>query len=228
MSVHSSPTSNSTDHHTGFEVSFHRELAILAPPNDPPQMRSPTGSWLAAATSRSQVASPTPDDQQVNGNRVTSPTPDDRPARHDKKRMSLAFLTKGVITGESQTYKENGKEDITAPPQPADDVESTTTSTHSRSRSKDTNRTRLSLSFLRPSSPLEALPDFASSENVSGITRVTSQRSRPETSKSEKSSDGTARKGSVKKRLSFMSISKKGSKNSVAGRGRANEVLVEE
>lgn len=209
-------------------MSFHRELAHLAPPNALQQTRSPTSSWLAAATSRSHVTSPTPEDQQVNGSRVTSPTPDGRPARQDKRRMSLAFLTKGVITGESQTEKDSGRDELTALPQPADDTESTTASTHSRSRSKDTNRTRLSLSFLRPSSPLEALPDFASSENVSGMSRAASQKSRPETSKSDRSGDGTARKGSVKKRLSFMSISKKSSKNSVGGRGRVDDVLVEE
>ncbi|KAF3047962.1 hypothetical protein E8E12_001824 [Didymella heteroderae] len=218
-----------TDLSQRFESSFHRELAILAPPYaPPPQTRSPTGSWLVAATSRSQMASPSPDDQLANGNRVTSPTPDGRPARQDKTRMSLAFLTKGVITGESQSDKENKKEEITALPQRADDAESSTASTHSRSRSKDTGRTRLSLSFLRPTSPLEALPDFASNENVSSMSRAASQKSRPETSKSEKSSDGTNRKGSVKKRLSFMSISKKSSKNSVAGRGRREDVLVEE
>jgi hypothetical protein len=147
--------------------------------------------------------------------------------------MSLAFLTKGVITGDSQSDKENKKEEITALPQRTDDAESTSASTHSRSRSKDTSRTRLSLSFLRPTSPLEALPDFASSENVSAMSRAASQKSRPETGKSEKSNEGgrstsTSRKGSVKKRLSFMSISKKSSKNSVAGRGRVNDVLVEE
>lgn len=209
-------------------MSFHRELSILAPPDAPQRVRSPTGSWLAAATSRSQVASPSPDDQQVNRSQVASPTPDSRPTRQDKKRMSLAFLTKGVISGESQSDKESRRDELTALPQAGDDTESTRTSTHSRSRSKDTNRTRLSLSFLRPSSPLEALPDFSSSENLSGMSRAASQKSRPETSKSEKSSDGTARKGSVKKRLSFMSVSKKSSKNSVGGRGRVGDVLVEE
>lgn len=142
--------------------------------------------------------------------------------------MSLAFLTKGVITGEMQPDKDHKKEEVTALPQRADDAESTTASTHSRSRSKDASRTRLSLSFLRPSSPLEALPDFASSENVGGMSRAASQKSRPETSRSEKSSEGTGRKGSVKKRLSFMSISKKSSKNSVGGRRRVGDVLVEE
>ena len=157
--------------------------------------------------------------------------------------MSLAFLTKGVITGDSQSDKDHKKNDeiLTAlPPQQqqqqqqqrADDTASTTASTHSRSRSKDTSRTRLSLSFLRPSSPLEALPDFASSgDNVSAVSRAASQKSgRPETGKSEKSHDGGAsssgRKGSVKKRLSFMSISKKRSESSV--KGRVGEVLVEE
>ena len=159
--------------------------------------------------------------------------------------MSLAFLTKGVITGDSQSDKDHKKNDeiLTALPphqqqqqqhqqQRADDTASTTASTHSRSRSKDTSRTRLSLSFLRPSSPLEALPDFASSgDNVSAVSRAASQKSgRPETGKSEKSHDGGAsgsgRKGSVKKRLSFMSISKKRSESSV--KGRVGEVLVEE
>ncbi|KAF9698431.1 hypothetical protein EKO04_003507 [Ascochyta lentis] len=211
-----------------FDASFHRELAALAPPNAHPQTRSPTGSWLATATSRSRVASPVPDDQQINGARVTSPAPDGRPTRQDKKKMSLAFLTKGVITGEPQSDKENRREDVTALAHSADDSESSTTSTHSRSRSKDTNRTRLSLSFLRPSSPLEALPNFASSENVSGMSRAASQKSRPDTSKSGKSGDGTSKKGSVKKRLSFMSISKKSSKSSVRGRGRVDDMLVEE
>lgn len=178
------------------------------------------------------MASPTPDDQQPNGHRASASVSDNRPARQDKKRMSLAFLTKGVITGDSQSDKENRKDDITAlpPHQRADDAASTTASTHSRSRSKDTSRTRLSLSFLRPSSPLEALPDFASSENVSALSRAASQKSRPETGKSEKSTDGggASRKGSVKKRLSFMSISKKRSESSVKGRGRMGEVLVEE
>ena len=206
----------------------------MAPPVALPQTRSPTGSWLVAATSRSQVASPTPSDQPANGHKASASVSDSRPARQDKKRMSLAFLTKGVITGDSQSDKENRKDEaLTALPphqqQRADDAASTTASTHSRSRSKDTSRSRLSLSFLRPSSPLEALPDFASSENVSATSRAASQKSRPETGKSEKSTDGGAsRKGSVKKRLSFMSISKKRSESSVQGRGRMGEVLVEE
>lgn len=120
---------------------------------------------------------------------------------------------------------------MTAIPQPVDnaDAMSTTASAHSRSLSKDTSRTRISLSFLRPSSPLEALPDFASSENITAMSRQASQKSKPDTIKSEKS-DKLERsgKGSLKKRLSFMSISKKSSKNSVGGRGRVEDVLVEE
>ncbi|KAF2994922.1 hypothetical protein E8E13_000878 [Curvularia kusanoi] len=235
LSLYTRPAQQATksDLSLRFESSFEPELAILAPPVAPPQTRSPTGSWLVAATTRSQVASPTPDDQQVNGHKASPSLSESRSARQDKKRMSLAFLTKGVITGDSQSDKENKKEEITALPQRADDAESTSASTHSRSRSKDTSRTRLSLSFLRPTSPLEALPDFASSENVSAMSRAASQKSRPETGKSEKSNEGgrstsTSRKGSVKKRLSFMSITKKSSKNSVAGRGRVNDVLVEE
>ncbi|KAH6619043.1 C2 domain in Dock180 and Zizimin proteins-domain-containing protein [Boeremia exigua] len=215
-----------------FETSFHRELEILAPPNTVMHARSPTGSWLVAATSRSQVASPTPS-QQPNGTRLRSATSESRPDRHDKKRMSLSFLTKGTITGDSPPIPSPQKDDLTALPQRASDTDSTTTSSHSRSRSKDTARSRLSLSFLRPSSPLEALPDFASSEHVGGgLTRAASQKSRPETGRSERSKGekegGAHRMGSVKKRLSFMSISKKSSKNSVKGRGGVGDVLVEE
>lgn len=140
--------------------------------------------------------------------------------------MSLGFLTKGVASGESD--KDSKGQEQSMVPLPLDDqhdAESTTAST--RSRSKEINRTRLSLSFLRPSSPLEALPDFASSENMTGMSRTSSQKSRPETSKSGKSEKHEGgRRGSVKKRLSFMSVSKKSSKNSV--RGRYDHVLVEE
>ena len=61
------------------------------------------------------------------------------------------------------------------------------------------------------------------------MSRQASQKSKPDTIKSEKS-DKLERsgKGSLKKRLSFMSISKKSSKNSVGGRGRVEDVLVEE
>jgi len=218
----------------GFESAFYRELSFLTPLNMAPAMRSPTGSWLAAATARSQVASPTPDGPQTNGTRVTSPTPNGRPARQDKKRLSLSFLTKGVLLGDSEKTKEK---DAKADRQSIDDYESSSASS-TRSASKDLGRNRLSLSFLHanpsptPNSPApEALPVFSTSNNASqanmsqsSLGRASSRSKRPETSKSEKS-EGSVR-GSVKKRLSFMNISKKSSKSSV--KGRAYDTLVEE
>jgi dedicator of cytokinesis protein 3 len=204
----------------------------LTPLNMAPAMRSPTGSWLAAATSRSQVASPTLDDHQQNGTRVTSPIPNGRPARQDKKRLSLAFLTKGVLMGEPDKDKE-AKVDK----QSLDDYDTSSTSESTRSASKEISRNRLSLSFRHttaatPSSPApEALPAFTTSNKASdpnlsqtNLGRAPSQSKRPETSKSGKS-DGSM-KGSVKKRLSFMNISKKSSKSSV--RGRPHDTLMEE
>ena len=197
-----------------------------------PALRSPTGSWLAAATSRSQIASPTPDDHQPNGTRVTSPVPNGRPARQDKKRLSLAFLTKGVLMGDADRDKEAKGEK-----QSIDDYETSSASASTRSPSKETSRNRLSLSFLHtnpatPNSPApEALPAFSAPSNVghsnlsqSSLGRTNSQNKRPETSKSGKSE--SSRKGSVKKRLSFMNISKKSSKSSV--RGRPHDTLMEE
>ncbi|CAO2650896.1 Nn.00g091930.m01.CDS01 [Neocucurbitaria sp. VM-36] len=211
-----------------FETAFYRELTVLMPPNMPPAVRSPTGSWLAAATSRSQMASPTPDNGQVNGTRVTSPTPDGRASRQDKKRLSLAFLTKGVLMGDAEKEQEKKVDKRST-----DDDDSAATST--RSHSREVSRNRLSLSFLNhtPISPQpEALPSFPSNHiSHSSQSQVSLQRSpshkRPETSKSGKSDKSLAsRTGSVKKRLSFMNISKKSSKSSV--RGRVDDTLVEE
>jgi dedicator of cytokinesis protein 3 len=195
-----------------------------------PTLRSPTGSWLAAATSRSQIASPTPDETQVNGDRGASPVLNGRPSRQDKKRLSLAFLTKEFLMGEPDKEKE--KETKAEKPSAVDDDTSTTVS--SRSRSKETHtRNRLSLSFLNhtPSSPQpEALPSFPSQSQPNrsdgSLQRQTSQK-RPETIKSQKSDKSlSSRTDSVKKRLSFMHMSKKSSKSSV--RGRVDDTLVEE
>ncbi|CAN9366280.1 unnamed protein product [Alternaria alternata] len=216
-----------------FESAFFRELSTLLPPNMAPTLRSPTGSWLAAATSRSQIASPTPDEAQVNGDRGTSPVLNGRASRQDKKRLSLAFLTKEFLMGEPEKEKEKEKEKEAKPEKPsADDDASTTVS--SRSRSKETHtRNRLSLSFLNhtPSSPQpEALPSFSSqaptNRSDASLQRQASQK-RPETIKSQKSDKSlSSRTDSVKKRLSFMNISKKSSKSSV--RGRVDDTLVEE
>lgn len=185
---------------------------------------------MVAATSRSHMASPTPDDRQPNGTGVTSPVTNGRPARQDKKRLSLAFLTKGVLMGEGD--KENKAEK-----QSTDDPDSSSISGSTRSASKEVSRHRLSLSFLHqspvtPNSPApEALPAFSTSNNVShsnlsqsSLARSASQSKRPETSKSIKSE--TSRKGSITKRLSFMNISKKSSKSSV--RGKQQDTLMEE
>jgi dedicator of cytokinesis protein 3 len=194
-----------------------------------PTLRSPTGSWLAAATSRSQIASPTPDETQVNGDRGASPVLNGRPSRQDKKRLSLAFLTKEFLMGEPDKEKE--KETKAEKPSVDDD---TSTTVSSRSRSKETHtRNRLSLSFLNhtPSSPQpEALPSFPSQSQPNrsdgSLQRQTSQK-RPETIKSQKSDKSlSSRTDSVKKRLSFMNMSKKSSKSSV--RGRVDDTLVEE
>lgn len=203
------------------------------PLNRAPAIRSPTGSWLASATSRSQATSPIHDDSQVNGTRVVSPVPDGRASRQDKKRLSLAFLTKGVLIGDTGKEKEK---DTKFEKRSTDDDESVATST--RSHSKEISRNRLSLSFLNhaPSSPQpEALPSFPmhdamrATDSQSSLQRTSSQK-RPETSKSGKSGksdkSGTSRTSSVKKRLSFMNISKKSSKSSV--RDRVDDTLVEE
>lgn len=215
----------------GFESAFFRELSTLLPPNMAPTLRSPTGSWLAAATSRSQVASPTPDQSQVNGDRGASPALNGRASRQDKKRLSLAFLTKEFLMGEPEKEKEKEKEAKADKPSVDDD---TSTTVSSRSRSKETHtRNRLSLSFLNhtPSSPQpEALPSFPSQSTPNrseGSLQRQPSLKRPETIKSQKSDKSlSSRTDSVKKRLSFMNISKKSSKSSV--RGRVDDTLVEE
>ncbi|KAF1830351.1 hypothetical protein BDW02DRAFT_633706 [Decorospora gaudefroyi] len=229
LSLYARPAQQATkaDLTQRFEAAFFRELSVLLPPNMAPAMRSPTGSWLAAATSRSQIASPTSGDGKVNGDGGTSPITNGRASRQDKKRLSLAFLTKEFLLGEPEKDKEAKAEKASA-----DDDTCTTVS--SRSRSKDTHsRNRLSLSFLNhtPSSPQpEALPSFPShaqsNKSESSLQRQTSQK-RPETIKSQKSDKSlSSRTDSVKKRLSFMNMSKKSSKSSV--RGRFDATLVEE
>ncbi|EDU48976.1 conserved hypothetical protein [Pyrenophora tritici-repentis Pt-1C-BFP] len=214
-----------------FEAAFYRELATLLPPNMAPTMVSGTGSNGAMGVSRSRIASPTPDESTLNGDRVMSPGANGRASRQDKKRLSLAFLTKEFLMGEAEREKEKEKE-AKAEKQMADDDTMTTLS--SRSRSKETHsRNRLSLSFLNhtPSSPQpEALPSFPSNGHLNrsegSLQRELSQK-RPETVKSQKSDKSlTSRTDSMKKRLSFMHISKKSSKTSV--RGRVDDTLMEE
>jgi dedicator of cytokinesis protein 3 len=217
-------------------VAFYREIATLTPLNMAPAIRSPTGSWMAAATSRSHMTSPLPDDHHMNGVRVASPAPNGKPSRQDKKRLSLAFLTKGVLMGDSEKDEEDRVDK-----QSVDDNDASSVATSTQSPGKEVGRNRLSLSFLHttpatPNSPApEALPAFSAPSHVShsnmsqnSLGRSPSQRQRPETSKSVKSGKSEAsRKGSsMKKRLSFMNISKKSSKSSV--RGSPHDILLEE
>lgn len=212
-----------------FMAAFSDEMSFLMASSFPPAIMSSTDSWSAEVMSRSQVASPTFDEGQVNGTRVQSPTPHSKGSRQDKKRLSLAFLTKGVLMGDEKEKDVDGRPDKRS----ADDAESIATSTGSPV--KEHNRNRMSLSFLHSnptSPPPEALPSFSSqaaslsNQSQNSLQRAPSNK-RPETSKSGKSEkSGTSRSGSVKKRLSFMNISKKSSKASV--RGRTTDTLVEE
>ncbi|EAT85067.2 hypothetical protein SNOG_07601 [Parastagonospora nodorum SN15] len=156
-------------------------------------------------------------------------------ARQDKKRLSLAFLTKGVLMGESDKDKDKDK-DKDVKPADDDNNDASSISTSTRSPSKEVSRHRLSLSFLNhattpvtPSSPApEALPAFQNMSQTS-LGRTPSTTKRPETggSKSLKSeSSGGNMKGSMKKRLSFMTIGKKRSRSSV--RPKQQDTLMEE
>jgi len=201
------------------------------PVNNGPAMLSPTDSWLPTTTSPRR-GSPVPiSPNQVNGTRVKSPG-SDRPARQDKKRLSLAFFK--ASTSENSEHKPS-KAEPTAEKPAAEELDAESSRASSRSRSKDRSKNRLSLSFLAPTSPpVEALPAFPgkqSNQNGGGSSvqsRSQSIDSRPETSKSGKSEKSEHhRKGSVRKRLSILQIGKKSSKNSVKARS-ADDTLVEE
>lgn len=211
-------------------MTFADEMASLAPIPYSQPLRSPTGSWLAAATSPSQITSPvTITSPQANGSIGTPAATETRPVRQDKKRLSLSFFTKGDISPE----KERRSEKQSTEDQFDTASTTTTTTTTSRSRSKDTARNRLS--FLASTSPPpEALPTFPHSASQHSLALAHSRaqstdNSRPVTSKSGKSEKVESKKGtgsSVKKRLSLMGIGKKSSKSSV--KSRVDNTLVEE
>ncbi|KAJ4297633.1 Deoxycytidine kinase 1 [Kalmusia sp. IMI 367209] len=225
-----------TDLSQRLELAFRDELANLMPATVVQPVRSPTGSWLAAATSPSRVASPTSNPTtQVNGTKVTSPVPDARPARQDKKRMSLSFFGIGAPTSEGASQKSEKEHK----PLADDILDTASTSASSRSRSKDGSKSknRLSLSFISPNSPNspvpEALPTFpsqpSSQHKLAQVqSRDQSIDGRPQTSKSIKSekSEHQRRSSSVKKRLSNFYLGKKSSKASV--RGHVDDTLEEE
>jgi len=218
-----------------FEAAFYRELAVLAPPNMTVAMDSPGGFWPVAVASRAQAASPQPDETQVNGSGAASPRPNGRASRQDKKRLSLAFLTKEFLHGESERGKEKQKDKDGKWENNKSLPDDTSASASTRGHSKGESTSRPSLNFVAatPSSPQpEALPYYPtgqfspSNQSQSSLGRTPSMK-RPETVKSMKSDKSLAsRSGSVKKRLSFMKIPKKRSKSSV--RGRVEATLVEE
>ena len=188
-------------------------------------LRSPTGSWLAAATSPSRVASPVPiASPQGNGTIANTATSETRPVRQDKKRLSLSFFTKGDISPEKERKPEKQT--------PEEYLDAASTTASSRSRSKDTSKNRLSL-LASTSPPPEALPTFPHSASQHSLalahSRAQSIDGRPVTGKSGKSEKAESKKSassSVKKRLSLMGIGKKSSKSSV--KSRVDNTLVEE
>jgi dedicator of cytokinesis protein 3 len=163
------------------------------------------------------VASP-----QVNGTVGTPTITEARPARQDKKRLSLSFFSKGDAASEKDRKSEKHVAE--------DRSDATSTTTTSRSRSKDTAKNRLSwLGSTSP--PPEALPTFPHSASQHSLalaqSRGQSIDGRPATGKSEKSESKKSSTGSsVKKRLSLMGIGKKSSKSSV--KSRMDNTLVEE
>lgn len=196
----------------------------------PQRARSPT-------LSPSRVASPASNSTpKVNGTRINSPVPDARPVRQDKKRMSLSFFGIGAPNSEGTSSQNSVKQEKS----PADDAASPSASSRSRSHDRSKSKNHPSRSLV-PTSPVpEALPHFpapsAPSSSHHSLSKVHSRASsrgqsvdgRPGTSKSMKSdkSESHSRSSSMKKRLSYFSLGKKGSKGNV--RGRVDDTLEEE
>jgi dedicator of cytokinesis protein 3 len=135
--------------------------------------------------------------------------------------------------GESEKEKEAKVEE-----EPEDNHDDASVATSTRSPSKELSRHRISLSFLHntgpatPGSPApEALPVYQNMDmSQTSLGRTSSTTKRPDTggNKSLKSESSSVNlKGSMKKRLSFMNISKKSSKSSVRG-NKQQETLMEE
>jgi dedicator of cytokinesis protein 3 len=167
---------------------------------------------------------------------VHSPVPEQRKARSEKKRASLGFFGKIPTDGTATPVKE--KEDKAPKPFANKPLDAVSSAASSRSHSKDATENRLSFSFATHVSPTpEALPPFPSqTPSQLSLTRTQSHRqsfdSRPPTGKSMKSDKSVPTQtqsmgSSMMKRLSFMSIGKKKSKNSFKGRG-FDDTLAEE
>jgi hypothetical protein len=211
-----------------FEITFARETATFMPVPQGHLMQSPTGSWIVSNTPSPLVTSPAVVPIiQANGTRVVSPPPNGRPARQDKKRLSIGFF-KSTTPAEPQETRKSGN------PAREEDIDTTSNATSTRSRSKDTSKHRLS--WLNPSSTNESMPPppappaQAPRQQAFSVEKGPRSQSiaRTDTTKSEKSEHHsiTSKKGSVRKRLSMLHIGKKSSKNSV--KGRMEDTLAEE
>ncbi|KAF1978012.1 hypothetical protein BU23DRAFT_525645 [Bimuria novae-zelandiae CBS 107.79] len=234
LALYTRPAQQATraDLNQRLEMAFHNELANLIPVTSVlTRQRSPT---LSPSRVGSPAPTPTP---KVNGTRVNSPV-SDRPARQDKKRMSLSFFGLGAPTAEATPQPLTSKDSNNAPHAPSepDNLDAASSaSSRSRSHERSKSKNRLSRSLNAPASPvLEALPHFPSQHSLSKVRSRTSSRGqsvdgRPATGKSVKSdkSEGQRSRGSsVKKRLSNFYLGKKSSKASV--RGRMDDTLEEE
>ncbi|KAF2749235.1 hypothetical protein M011DRAFT_466356 [Sporormia fimetaria CBS 119925] len=196
-----------------FEHAYGRELAVLAQPQGAPNQPSGAESSAVGVASPPQIPSPLGrSGSQLSGSRLRSPTLDSRAARENKKRLSLAFF-KG--TGTTETSAETKPRKSTSEPRPSDAV-----SSHSQPV-EHPKASRLSLSFLATSGSLgDSLQQFTNPDKSEEKKprRSQSTERRPPTSKSGKSEEtkgDNIRKGSVRKRLSMLTLGKKTSKNSV-------------
>lgn len=218
---------------SGLEMAFHDELVNYTPaPAVQQRVRSPT---LTPSRVASPISMPT---SKVNGTSDVSPVSDARPARQDKKRMSLSFFGIGASTTDGASQHSSKDTKPSQPTTDTDNFDAASTSASSRSRSKDRSKHRLSRTFHPPTSPVpEALPTFPSHQSASqhSLSKVRSRASsrgpsvdgRPMTGKSDKSeSQYSKRSSSVKKRLSNFYLGKKASKASV--KGRVEDTLEEE
>ncbi|KAJ9649332.1 Deoxycytidine kinase 1 [Coniosporium tulheliwenetii] len=181
-----------------FETTYAPELEFLASGVPGSSMRSPTGSWLAHdSPSLAALSAPSrPSVDDVQPSRVTSS--DSRHTRHDKTRLSLTFRKRSSAMADQHAQSQGGA-----------------------TRSTDGNCDELLPTHSKESSnrQLTSLEDTSTAhhngQNLDASTP--SQRSmsseRHETTRSDQSFGEKV--GSVKKRLSLLSIGKKVSKNSV-------------
>ncbi len=197
-------------------------MASLVPVTISRPMRSPTGSWLAAATSPARVASPVPNSAPpINGTKGTPLPSETRRARQDKKKLSLAFFRGDAALDKYQ------KHDKQAPEDPVDSASATASS---RSLSKD--RGKNGPTSPPPPSSIEALPRIRHEASQHSLARSQSHGQsidgRPMTGKSGRSEKSEHQKtaNSMRKRLSLLKIGKKSSRSSV--KSHAGNTLVEE